>query len=98
MVIFRSKLGLQFLFLKSYDEDLKFKVLFVIMQVAENLSMELTNVRGRIDQLTETNRSLEQSKKLALQQHELYEQEIRGLQDQLENSRQVSRSQESVVA
>lgn len=73
-------------------------MLYVIMQVAENLSVELTNARGRIDQLTETNRSLEQSKKLALQQHELYEQEIRGLQDQLENSRQVSRSQESVVA
>lgn len=66
--------------------------------MAENLSMELTNARGRIDQLTETNRSLEQSKKLTLQQHELYEQEIRGLQDQLENSRQVGSSQESVVA
>lgn len=59
-------------------------------QSRDELTLELSHAKAKVDQLLETNGSLEQARKLALQRHEMFEQEIRGLQDQVDNTRQVA--------
>ena len=50
----------------------------------------MSTIKAKLDQVMEMNQSLEETKKVAFQQHEIYEQEIRNLQSQLDNSRHVS--------
>ena len=51
--------------------------------------MELASTKTRLEQALEQNNSVEHAKKLAFQQHALYEQEIKTLEQQLNNMRKV---------
>lgn len=63
---------------------------FIIYQVGEVLSVELGNTRTRLERAYEQISSLEQTNKLALQQQELYQQEINSLEKQTNTLRKVS--------
>ncbi len=61
-----------------------------MLQVSEVLSKELSNCRAKLEKQSEQTNSLEQTKKLAFQQHSLYEQEINSLDKQLQTLKRVS--------
>ena len=62
----------------------------VNLQVSEVLSLELASTKNKLEKAAEQSQSLEQTKKIAFQQHELYEQEIRSLEQQIENTKKVT--------
>ena len=66
------------------------KTISASAQVSEVLSVELSSTKTKLDQTLEQNHSLEHAKKLAFQQHNLYEQEIKTLEQQLQAQRKVS--------
>ena len=53
------------------------------------LSLELAGTKTKLEHTLEQNESLEHAKKLAFQQHSLYEQEIKTMEQQMENMRKV---------
>ena len=55
------------------------------------LSLELASTKANLEKVMEQNHSLEQTKKIAFQQHALYEQEIRSLETQIETIKRVRR-------
>ena len=59
-------------------------------QVGEVLSLELASTKANLEKVLEQNHSLEQTKKIAFQQHSLYEQEVRSLEGQVDNLKRVS--------
>ena len=63
--------------------------LVVLSQVSELLSVELSASKEREDDLMSESVSLEQTKKIAYQQHQLYEDEIHSLEAQLKKVQQV---------
>ena len=60
-----------------------------VFEVGEVLSVELANTKCKLEKVTEQATSLEQTKQIAFQQHDLYEQEIKTLETQVENMRRV---------
>ena len=67
----------------------EFHICGFIIQVRETLSKELTSCRKKLEKQSEQFHSLEQTKKLAFQQHSLYEQEIQSLEKQLQTLKRV---------
>ena len=61
----------------------------ISFQVSKDLSMQLATTKTKLEQTLEQNNSIEHAKKLAFQQHALYEQEIKTLEQQLANMRKV---------
>ena len=49
------------------------------------LSLELASTKANLEKVLEQNHSLEQTKRIAFQQHALYEQEIASLEAQVDN-------------
>lgn len=58
-------------------------------KVGEVLSMEISCVKTKLEKLTEQNQGLEQAKVISSRQHQLYEQEIKSLESQLEAAKKV---------
>ena len=58
--------------------------------MGEVLSLELASTKANLEKVLEQNHSLEQTKKIAFQQHSLYEQEVRSLEGQVDNLKRVS--------
>ena len=63
----------------------------VLSQVSEVLSLELAGTKTKLEKTVEQSQSLEQTKRIAFQQHELYEQEIKSLEQQIDNMKKVYR-------
>ena len=62
----------------------------IFPQVSEVLSVELAATKTKLENTVEQNESLEHAMKLAFQQHALYEQEIKTLEQQMDNLRKVN--------